>query len=301
MMDDVRKPRSRSFVRAIVFLLLLLAVILIVCLRLPGCMDSNAGHVTLKVMSLNVAHGRGLSMQPVKQFFEDRETIESNLTEIAKLISRESPDVVALQEADGPSFWSGDFNHVDFIAKRAGYEHSFRGEHMCTGIGSRKLSYGTALLSRFPLSQQNSFRFARSLPTPRKGFVVAEVTMPGPGNLQVDVVSVHLDFLRKGARERQISLMIKKLSERKKRLIVMGDMNHTWEGRENNLRILAEKLNLKAFKPAEPGMSTFPSKEPKKCLDWILILQELEFVSYRVLSDKVSDHLGIMAEVGINR
>jgi endonuclease/exonuclease/phosphatase family metal-dependent hydrolase len=264
-------------------------------------MDSNAGPVTLKVMNLNVAHGRGLSMQPIKQFFEDRETIESNLTGIAELISRESPGVVALQEADGPSFWSGDFNHVDFIAKRAGYEHSFRGEHMCAGIGSRKLSYGTAMLSRFPLSQRNSFRFARSLPTPRKGFVVAAVTVPGPGDLQVDVVSVHLDFLRKGARREQISLMVEKLSGRKRPLIIMGDMNHTWEGKENNLRILAGKLNLKAYKPAGPGMSTFPSREPQKRLDWILISRELEFVSYRVLSDKVSDHLGIISEVKVSR
>lgn len=40
-----------------------------------------------------------------------------------KVITRENPHVVALQEADGPSFWSGKFNHVDYLARTGGYSY----------------------------------------------------------------------------------------------------------------------------------------------------------------------------------
>ncbi len=61
------------------------------------------------------------------------------------------------------------------------------------------------------------------------------------------------------------------------------------------LRLLARTLDLSAYKPLSKGLETFSILD--KRLDWILISPELEFVSYEVLPDIISDHLGVCAEI----
>jgi len=261
------------------------------------CTDLSTGvpcgdlPASLRVMSLNVAHGRKLAKQ---QLFVRRHKFHANLTDVAALLRRESPHVVALQEADGPSFWSGDFHHVERLADLAGYDHHFWGKHNSARIGQRRLSSGTALLSRVPLEAPASHRFARTLPTPRKGFVVA--TLP-VGGRPVDVVSVHLDFLRKAARRQQILAMERELARRGNPLIVLGDMNCWWRRRNDALRLLVERLDIHPCQPEAKELATFPSRRPRFRLDWILISPELEFASYATVADRVSDHLGVVAEV----
>ena len=241
---------------------------------------------TLTVMTLNVAHGRKRGFH---QALKKRATIESNLDDIADVLKREGPDVVALQEADGPSGWSGGFNHVEYLAVGGGLEHFCRGEH----VKGMKLSYGTALLSRLPLEESRSVTFAPSPPTFSKGFVVATVAWPGRPDSQVDVVSVHLDFARKSVRGKQIQKLIDELSARENPLIVMGDFNCQWDGKDKSLRTLAEGLDLVAPEPAAGDMATFP--KTGKRLDWILASPELEFVEYRTVTDVLSDHYGVVA------
>ena len=77
----------------------------------------------------------------------------------------------------------------------------------------------------------------------------------------------------------------------------MGDFNCEWNSRDPSLRMLAEKLNLDAYKPEADDMMSFPRLGRR--LDWILISPNLEFSSYRVFQDAVSDHLGIVTEIGI--
>ena len=44
-------------------------------------------------------------------------------------------------------------------------------------------------------------------------------------------------------------------------------------------------------------MAVFELRRPLAAIDWILISDELEFTSYRRLEDRLSDHLGIVADV----
>ena len=69
----------------------------------------NTADSGLRVMTLNMAHGRGDSFH---QLLQTTDTTMGNLDAIALMLNREQPDVIALQEADGPSFWSGNFNHI---------------------------------------------------------------------------------------------------------------------------------------------------------------------------------------------
>jgi len=244
----------------------------------------------LRVMTLNVAHGRGDGRH---QVLTRKKTHRAKLDAVAAVLARERPDVAALQEADGPSVWSGRFNHVDHLAEAAKFARSVRGEH----VSGMKLSYGTALLSMLPLEGPLSVTFAPSPPTPSKGFVLATIAWPGHPTLEVDVVSVHLDFARKKVRRRQVADLIGRLEGRGRPLILMGDLNCQWADEDSPLRTLAEKLELRAYKPEAEDMQTFPKL--KRRLDWVLISRELEFARHEIVPDRVSDHLGVVCDVKV--
>ncbi|MCR4413507.1 MAG: endonuclease/exonuclease/phosphatase family protein [Thermoguttaceae bacterium] len=243
---------------------------------------------TLRVMTLNVAHGRGPDKHQAGQ---ERTEIEANLKKVAELIRREQPHVVALQEADGPSLWSGRFDHVKRLSQIAEMQHSFRGKH----VDAMGLSYGTALLSRLPLDHPFSVTFAPSPPTPSKGFVAATIAWPDRPETNVQVVSVHLDFARKEVRRSQVKEMVHRLSDGKHPLIVLGDFNCQWSDDHSAVRAAAEGLKLRAYRPDDRDLETFPTL--KRRIDWVLISQRLEFVEYKTLADSVSDHRGVIAGV----
>ncbi|MHC4889672.1 MAG: endonuclease/exonuclease/phosphatase family protein, partial [Planctomycetota bacterium] len=94
---------------------------------------------SLKVLTLNVAHGSGSRRNPILQ---KDETIKENLDEIAAVLRRERPDIAAVQEADGPSLWSGKVNQVSYLAEKGGFAYSVQAEH----VKSKNISYGTGLL-----------------------------------------------------------------------------------------------------------------------------------------------------------
>ncbi|MHC4462501.1 MAG: endonuclease/exonuclease/phosphatase family protein [Planctomycetota bacterium] len=254
----------------------------------PAVERSGGQRDSLKVLTLNVAHGSGNRPNPILQ---KGETVRANLDEIAAVLRRERPDIAAVQEADGPSVWSGKIDQVSYLAEKGGFAYSVHGEH----VKSKKICYGTGLLSMLALKEPLAITFDASPPTFSKGFVVATVDWPGEPNVKVDVVSVHLDFLRKSVRERQVAEMIDKLSSRGRALIVMGDFNSEWKSKESAVRAIAEGLNLKAYQPVSLGMDTFPLL--RRRMDWILISAGLEFVRYEVLPDVISDHYAVVCEV----
>jgi len=241
---------------------------------------------TIKVLTLNLAHARGRAFH---QYLLRRAAIEHNLDRVAEVLCRERPHLVGLQEADGPSRWSGGFDHVEYLARRAGFPHFVRGEH----IRHRIASYGTAILSQIPFDETLSLQFRRSLPSPRKGLTLSRSRWPGQELIDIDVVALHLDFLRPRIRRRQVEEMARHLLERKHPRIVMGDFNCQWRGWERSLRHLAGRLELHACRPHDRSLVTFPRMATR--LDWILASQHFEFLDYQVLPDRLSDHRAVVA------
>ena len=199
--------------------------------------------------------------------------------------------MAALQEADGPSCWSGRFSHVDYLASNASFEFSRHGLH----VDGARLRYGAALRSSRSLSDPRSITFEPTPPTFSKGFVVSAIEWPGEPALRVDVVTVHLDYSRRSARRKQVNRMVAELKPRERPLIVMGDFNCDWKRANSALRILAKKLALEAHEPNAGALMTFPKQEAR--IDWILISSEFRFVRYEVRSEVVSDHRAVIAEI----
>ena len=250
--------------------------------------EPTATTTTLTVMTLNIAHGR--KVWP-NQMFQSGSGIKSNLDDIVTMLKREQPDLVALQEADGPSLWSGRFNHVEYVARNAGYFYSTQGAHT-SGIG---LTYGTALLSKYPLQNPVSITFPSSPPTFPKGYVGACVGWSSEPESTVEIVSVHFDFSRHSVRKQQARDMINRFSAVTRPRILMGDFNCQWGTGESPLNLLAAELNLTAYREHADDLVTFPGTGGR--LDWILISPEFEFVSYRVVPDILSDHRAVVSEI----
>jgi len=244
----------------------------------------------LKVMTLNVAHGR---RDGFHQAFLDEAQIRANLGRIAEVARREAPDVLALQEVDGPSGWSGGFGHVVYLADKAGFPRSLRGSHT-SGFG---LDYGTALLARHDLLDGASHVFSPSTLTPPKGFVVASVAWPSRPEVLVDVVSVHMDFFGDPVQRRQAAELAEVLAARGRPRVVMGDLNVEWGDGDGVLEQLMDALSLSAYEGSARDLVTFPAAGRR--VDWILISPELRFVSHRVLPETLSDHRAVTAEIGL--
>jgi endonuclease/exonuclease/phosphatase family metal-dependent hydrolase len=246
----------------------------------------------LRVVTLNMAHGRkdGRNQMLLKE-----KTIRNNLLELAQLLDRAGADVIALQEADAESSWSGDFNHVDFLAENSIYGCSHQGVH----ASNRIYDFGTALLSGRPFQGGFVHSFKPSRPTTTKGLSVAALDWnPGgllPEPVLVKFVSVHLDFSRRSVRRSQIDEMVAVLSRIDGPMVLMGDFNTDWQTEDSSLKYLAEQMELSVFEPHADGLSTYGNKGAR--LDWILISAELEFRMYAVFPDVVSDHYAVAAEI----
>jgi len=243
----------------------------------------------LKLLTVNLAHGRGTGLH---QLLQNAEDAYRNLDAVDAVIARESPDVIALQEADAPSAWSGRFDHVDYLARASGYGWGIHAPH-ARGIG---LTYGTAILSRLPVEQSEAVTFTPAAAVLPKGFTIATVRWPEAG-LDLDVVSVHLEPLRASIRRRQAEQMIATLADRSRPLVIMGDFNTDWDGRDGTLRMLSDTLGLTAYEPSGQPIVTYPRLGRR--LDWILVSAPLEFIGFRVLEDGISDHRAVVAEIGL--
>ena len=246
---------------------------------------------TLKVMMLNLAHGR---KDGLNQLLKSAATIRRNLDEIASVIDKHGADVVALQEADAPSFWSGGFDHVALLADQAGYPF-FESSNQAN---SWFFSYGTALLSRATLSGVVHHTFRPTPPTMNKGYTLGQVVWQA-GRVEpvrVDIVSVHLDFSRKRVREQQSAELSETLAGRGNPIIIMGDFNSDWSADEQVVRALAERADLQVYRPEAEDLATYSDT---KRYDWILVSKQLEFVSFEVLPDILSDHSAVVAEIAM--
>jgi len=247
----------------------------------------------LKVLTLNLAHGR---KDGFNQTFISKQTIENNLVEIATFLKANHADIVALQEADGPSRWSGSFDHVEFIAEQADYLNYSHATHASSWL----FSYGTALLSQWQITETIKHTFKPSPPTLNKGFTLATIAWKpdaASAAVDIDLLSVHLDFSRESVRENQISEIKEVLSERNKPVIILGDFNSDWLSEVSVIRKIANSNNLNSYKPEAVGYGTYKTKR----FDWILTSKDFVFKKYQVLPDNLSDHAAVVAEICLSK
>ena len=242
-------------------------------------------------MTVNVAHGRGDGR---KQYFLDRDQIKANLEKIALTLNAFSPDLVALQEIDRASRWSGRFDHLQYLKQQSSMQNAFHGIH----ASGKFFHFGTAFLSTQPLGKTHSVRFSRSFPSLRKGFVAAQFEWtfnPDAPPVHVNVISVHFDFLRNAVRKRQAETLVNFVQSLGGPVVLLGDFNSVWAADKSIVRSVAKTLDLQAFEPESDKLATYRARNTR--VDWILISKPLKFVRYVNVPAILSDHDAVIADL----
>jgi endonuclease/exonuclease/phosphatase family metal-dependent hydrolase len=254
----------------------------------------------LRILTLNIAHGRGLSAY---QGFHRAKGIERNLDRIARLLRRAAPDVVALQEVDEDSHWNKRIHLLDYLQKEADYPHSQMGVHN-RREGRLPLAYGNGVLSRFAIEHADHQAFGTAS-LGEKGFLYTELTLPD-GHLPI--VNLHLDFKSRLRRIEQIERLIDFLEARHAEKagetyfspIICGDFNSRSHKPSDAVRHLFRYLeNHCEYKLYPEKGRTFPSLLPTHGLDFIFVPPSYRVRRCKVLRAYVSDHCPVLLDLEI--
>jgi endonuclease/exonuclease/phosphatase family metal-dependent hydrolase len=255
----------------------------------PGKLRRPArGAGTLKVVTLNIAHGRGVGLN---QLFTANSTLERNLEAIGDYLRWEAADLVVLQEIDRQCLWSGGVNQARALAKRAGYYYWWFGLNNDTGL-PLTTRYGNALLSRHRVIAFRNVAFGDEL-VGAKGFFEARIAL-GEGR-RVTLIGAHLHHASAREREHQAERMARRIAAIKEPLIVLGDLNVTPSYKERTLRLLRGEGRLSGWQLDRPGNLTFHAARPDRRIDYILVSRHLAFQSHLVRPVQLSDHRPVVA------
>lgn len=255
-----------------------------------NCVSNDQAHVTLnsnnsiKVMTANIAHGRASNFSQITTTTNE---IKHNLTALSSHFSRFNPDILALQELDSASWWSGNFDHANYLIARTSFNSYMVSNHVDAWWGT----YGTGIFSNYTLVDCKGFTFEPSFPTTNKGYSYAEIELNN-GN-RIAVVSLHLDFSRASIRTKQIAELQNRLNVIDKPLIIMGDFNTDWRWNSSIIKTLSQTYGLKVYKPDSEHLNTFG----KNRIDWIIVSKHFKFKRYENIGAGLSDHLFVIAEL----
>ena len=300
-MNTVKKKRSRHWICRMIWALLLILIVIIGDIFVVFITHGRTENIPIDdlenktvtsqndeitVITINMAHGRG---KGVNQIFQSKKVFEKNLTSIGDIIKREKADIVALQEADAPSWWSGKYSHVKKVGEFGGMKFSVQGKNV-DGLG---LHYGTAIVTKVDIKKAKQITFNRNIPTFSKGFVIATCIWPNDPKFYFDVVSIHLDFASAKVRKKQLRQLGDELRKNNRPVIIMGDFNT-----DATKQLLPEFLNaleLSTWKQNDTEIITFPGLNTR--IDWIIVSHEFRILRQSVLDDVVSDHKALKAVI----
>lgn len=206
---------------------------------------------------------------------------QSALESIAQLVR--PFDLVALQEADGGSWRSDRRNQIENIANMANFEHWHH--QVNRNLGNIAQHSNGVLCRHTPFEVEK-----HPLPgLPGRGLMLLKFGSPKD---PLVVAITHL-ALRKQTQFAQLDFLTDTLQDAR-RVIIMGDLNQEgeWLLQQSALR----SLNLH---PIVDALPTFPSWQPTRGIDHILVSDNIPLHRIAVIDHPQSDHLPIAAEIGV--
>ena len=209
-----------------------------------------------------------------------------NLHKISQLLK--PYDIIALQEVDGGSLRSSYINQVEYLANYAGFPYWY---HQCNRNLGKIAQHSNGLLSKIPVHKIINHKLPGLIPG--RGAIEAII---GESDEKLIIIVAHLS-LSKRARHKQVKFLAGVIAN-SPNVIIMGDLNC-------NSEQLLEQFSLHGIelKCTEDGnldnsnTATFPSWQPSRQYDHILVSPSIEIVSQSVLPDPISDHLPVVLEV----
>ena len=233
---------------------------------------------TLKVMSYNIHHGNPPSI-PGK----------IDLDAIAKTIADQKPDLVALQEVDVNTQRSGKINEASILAMKLG----MKGLFFAKAIDHDGGEYGVAILSKYPISENQIHRLPTKEGTKGEPRVLATVQVNLPGGKKIRFASTHLDAQQSDTNRLLQIVEINKIAQQEQLpFIIAGDLNATPES------AVIKQFDEQFTRTCQNCAFTIPVINPTKTIDFIAYRKAsaFEVVSHKVVPERyASDHLPIVS------
>ncbi|MCF3109195.1 endonuclease/exonuclease/phosphatase family protein [Niabella sp. CC-SYL272] len=252
------------------------------CARKTAPEKSNTGIDAITFMSYNVHHCNPPSKPGV-----------IDVDAIVRVIKRENPDVVALQEIDVNTGRSGKINQAALLSQKTGY-HAF---HFSKSIDHDGGDYGIMILSKYPLSDMSTHKLPTDPATGGEPRVLSLATATLPDGKKVRVASTHLDFHGKTNGKLQMTEVNRILADEKLPVIIGGDFNAT----ENSETI--QLLDQSFTRTCKNCAFTIEEGKEKQAIDFIAYKPGNVFsaLSHRVIAeDYASDHRPVQAVLKIS-
>jgi endonuclease/exonuclease/phosphatase family metal-dependent hydrolase len=209
------------------------------------------------------------------------------LPEITKFIKSVDPDIVGLIEVDTGSIRSRKVNQAEKIASDLGMNTSYE-----TKYGTKSFNKMLPIVRK----QGNAFMAAPRVHGEKFHYfdtgikrLIIELEME-----EFAVFLVHLS-LKYRHRHLQLRRLYDLIQETEKPVIVAGDFNTFWG--ENEIYLFKRAAGLTSANA--DGIPTYPSRSPRKELDFILYQEGIEVTAFEVPQVKLSDHLPLVCEFNI--
>ena len=210
------------------------------------------------------------------------------LPEITRFIKSVDPDVVGLIEVDTGSIRSRNVNQAEKIAADLGMNTSYE-----TKYGDRSLNQLLPIVRK----QGNAFMAAPRVHGEKFHYfdtgikrLIIEMELQ-----EVAVFLVHLS-LKYRHRHLQLRHLHDLIEATSKPVIVAGDFNTFWGNNEIYLFMKASGLRSANL----DNLPTYPSRSPRKELDFVLYQDGIEVTHFEVPDVRLSDHLPVVCDFNVH-
>ncbi len=208
----------------------------------------------------------------------------ANLSRITDFIKAQDPDIAGLVEVDMGSFRTRRVNQADSIARAIGHYSAYQCKYGEASVNQRLpivRNQGNAFLAA-PRVQGERFHYFE---TGIKRLII---------ELELDAVAVFLVHLSLKYRHRHLQLqhLHDLVAAANKPVIVAGDFNTFWG--EHEIYLFMKACNLKSAN--HNGLPSYPSRAPRKELDFILYGDGIRVTDFFIPNVKYSDHLPLICD-----
>jgi endonuclease/exonuclease/phosphatase family metal-dependent hydrolase len=213
---------------------------------------------------------------------------QSVLPDITQFIKSVDPDIVGLIEVDTGSIRSRMVNQAEKIATDLGMNSSYEtkyGENSLNKILPIVRKQGNAFMAAARVHGETFHYFDTGIKR-----LIIELEMK-----EFAVFLVHLS-LKYRHRHLQLRHLHDLILETEKPVIVAGDFNTFWG--ENEIYLFMRAAGLKSAN--SNGIPTYPSRSPRKELDFILYQDGIDVTKFDVPLVRFSDHLPLVCDFEIS-
>ena len=237
----------------------------------------------IRIMTYNIHHGEDMKAK-------------IDIAQIADVINRYKPDIVALQEVDSVTNRNGKVDQMAELGRLTNMHQAY-GRNFAYDGGS----YGLGILSRFPIAETKNYRLPY-YPDDANGDtrLMLMTTIQVSKNTQIHFGTVHLDYKQASQRKLQAADMLLQLEKAGNiPTIITGDFNAVPD--EEAITVIENQFtelinNDTAF--------TYPADTPTKKIDYIFLSKKAKWkpVRQEVIEEKnASDHRPVLGVVRLQK